>query len=274
MPTYDELRNETGAAAGMWNAEKQSASMKTLSLRLREFYQVPVGNIGSKGDNAPGHMRGAHRSRNWILNSVYCTNRTYTVTETPGNRSGGDGDWLAGLDITIPRDALIAACQRLDVAVRAGVLEKVTEWYGNKDGDLRVDGYDNIRNVVASSDSSHLWHLHLTFDRGRCGEDHTDVYEILTGVDMLPDERTWLKDLHYATFTADSAVRDPKSLAGKLERVETMLEQVLAKLNAPPPPEHLAAVAAAAKEGAEAGAPTHEELVAAATEGANQAEDS
>jgi hypothetical protein len=176
MPTYAELQQEP-----QWAAEFIPPNLRILVTRLQAFYDLGWTHIGCKGDNR--HLRGYHRSRNWILASDYCTNRTYSVSRTVGDRSGGNGDWLCALDATIPRAPLLAACQRLDAAVRAGKLEKLTEWYGNTDGDDRVDGYDNISNQVATSDDSHLWHLHLSFDRGRADEDHTDLYEILTGDD-------------------------------------------------------------------------------------------
>ena len=177
MPTYAELQQEV-----WWSREFQPPTLAELCRRLREHYNVGAIAIGSKGDN--NHLRGYHRSDAWIENSRYCTNRTYSVTETPGNRNPGNVDWLCAIDMTIPRTELVAACQRLDVAVRAGRLEKITEWYGNKDGDTRVDGYNNITNQVATSDASHLWHLHMSFDRGRAGENHSDLYAILTGADM------------------------------------------------------------------------------------------
>jgi hypothetical protein len=186
MPSYLEL-----AAEPWWRDEYIPPNLKILCERLQAFYGVGWTHIGCKGDN--NHLRGAHRSRAWIKKSIYCTDRLYTVSRTSGDRSGGDSNWLAGMDATIPNDKLIAACRRLDEAVRAGLLEKITEWYGNDDGDNRVDGYDNIANRVASSDASHLWHLHLTFDRGRANEDHTDVYEILTGDDMTPEQAKQLQ---------------------------------------------------------------------------------
>ena len=200
MPTYLELQQEAE-----WLAEIVPPSLKALALKLRAFYHVDASAIGSKGNNV--HLRGYHRSRNWIKNSRYCTNRTYSVTETLGNRSGGDGDWICAMDITIPRDQLISMCQRLDKAVRTGQLEKVTEWYGNKDGDEIVDGYNNIADRVARSDSSHLWHAHISFDRGRANEDHTDLYEILTGtgddfMSALTDAQQ--QDLYRRVMNVDS----------------------------------------------------------------------
>ncbi len=150
-------------------------------IAVRIHFALPAAAVGSRG-NPKTHFRGAHRSRNFIKNSPACTNRTYTVSRTPGDRSGGDGNWTAGVDITFAtRAELLTACRRLDAEVRAGRLEKVTEWYGNTNDDQRVDGYDNIANQVAESDDSHLWHLHITLDRGKVNWDHTDLLRVLTG---------------------------------------------------------------------------------------------
>jgi len=174
MPTYAQLQAET-----YWVAEFQPPSIASLCQRLRVFFKVGSNAIGSKGDN--NHLRGYHRSYAWVRNSAWSSNRTYSVTETAGNRNPGDVNWLCAVDMTVPADQLIPMCHRLDIAVRAGKLEKITEWYGNDDGDNRVDGYNNVANVVASSDDSHLWHLHLSFDRGRANENHDDLYAVLTG---------------------------------------------------------------------------------------------
>ncbi|MDP8971162.1 MAG: peptidoglycan-binding protein [Actinomycetota bacterium] len=39
------------------------------------------------------------------------------------------------------------------------------EFYGNADLDRQVEGWDFVFDVPASSDSSHLWHIHLSFRR-------------------------------------------------------------------------------------------------------------
>jgi hypothetical protein len=181
MPTYPQL------GAEVWfGREFQPPTLEALCEQLREFFGVGAIAIGSKGDN--NHVYGYHRSRAWILNSKYCTNRNYSVSETEGNRIGGNPNWLCAIDMTLPADQLIPMCQRLDAAVRSGQLEKVTEWYGNDDGDNRVDGYNNIADVVASSDASHLWHAHISLDRGRAGEDHSDLFAILTGQTPVEDD--------------------------------------------------------------------------------------
>lgn len=160
-------------------AEVTPAALRRLAVALRAHWTLPEGAIGMIGDIH--HLSGYHRSRDFVLHSPWCTNPTYSVTETVGNRTGGAGNWVAAIDVQIPREQLLAACRRLDTAVREGRLEKITEWYGNLNGDQKVDGYDNIRNRVATSDPSHLWHLHISLDRGRVNEDHTDIYNTLTG---------------------------------------------------------------------------------------------
>jgi hypothetical protein len=263
MATYAQLKREP-----WWDAEKQPATIKTLCDRIRARYGLAANAVGSKGDNAPGHMRGYHRSRAWLLNSIYCTNRLYSVVETEGNRSGGDDDWLAATDFTLPDSILLPMCRRLDAAVRAGRLEKITEWYGNVDGDTRVDGYNNIKDRVATSDSSHLWHLHLSFDRGRAGEDHTDLYDILTGDDMTPDQSKHFHFLVYRVLgmqTMQDPIRIPAApaygVSTAVEEPNLLARAVLAaggtvELS----DEDLAAIAAAAEAGAEAGAPTPAEI--------------
>lgn len=183
-----------------WQRETVPPSLARLGERLREHFEVPAVNVGFKGDE--DHRRGYHRSRQFLFESGYASNRRYSVTEH-GNRPGDGGDptWVCAMDVTLPHDELVAACRRLDVAVRAGRLEKVAEWYGNTGGDNRVDGYDNIVNAISSSDPSHLWHLHLSFLRSRAGEDHSDVYAVLTGTAEEED------DMDAKSFVA--LLRDP-----------------------------------------------------------------
>lgn len=182
-----------------WREEFVPPGLRALAISLRIFFGVDANSIGSKGDY--NHLRGYHRSRAWIKNSHWCTDRTYSVSRTPGDRSGGDSNWVTAMDIGgIPQSELMAMCKRLDEAVRAGRFEKITEWYGNINGDSRVDGYDNISNVLATSDSSHLTHLHLSFDRGRADENHTDLLAVLTGEDMTPIQAAQLEDCYSILF--------------------------------------------------------------------------
>lgn len=173
MATLEQLKSEP-----WWGREYIPPALGVLRGKLLAHWNIPGSWIGIRGDES--HLSGYHRSREWILNSRYCTNDTYSVSRTPGDRAGGDPRWVCGVDIKLPQAQLLVVCQRLDRTVRSGQLEKVTEWYGNINGDTRVDGYDNIANRLATSTVDHLQHLHISFDRGRAGDSHNDIYTILT----------------------------------------------------------------------------------------------
>lgn len=156
MPTYAQLQREAA-----WNAERTEPEMRAAVDQIRIGLGLPWANIGFKGDNL--HLNGAHRSQRWIQESQWCTNRTYTVDH---NLSWSLRDSIAGIDITPSSNTqMLLICRRLDLAARAGEIEELYEWYGNVDGDQIVDGWNNIENRVARSDSSHLWHLHMTIHR-------------------------------------------------------------------------------------------------------------
>jgi hypothetical protein len=183
MPTYAELQTET-----WWEREIIPDPLRALGERLCRAYGRPLAAAGTKGDNL--HLSGAHRSQEWILNSRYATSRSYTVQ--PG-LTGTEARYICGLDFNPGSTArMIEICSRLDRAVRVGGLEVVREWYGNLDGDTRVDGYNNILNRAATSDASHLWHLHATLDRRQVASTWmSQVGDVLlgqtTGGDMLPE---------------------------------------------------------------------------------------
>jgi len=182
MATLAQLQSEAA-----WRDEFTPPSLAALGVRLAAFFGVPLSNVGTRGNTA--HLSGYHRSRRWVRTSVYCVSRTYSVSRTPGDRAGGDSNAICALDFKPKTLAqLVAACRRLDEATRAGRLEKITEWYGTFNGE-KVVGFDNISNRAASSDPSHLWHGHLSFDRGRVDESHADVFEVLTGDDDMTPEQ-------------------------------------------------------------------------------------
>lgn len=174
MTTEREMREDE-----WYRRETTPIQLTRLAVRLSEHYDVPITNMGIRGNLV--HFKGYHRSRNFVLRSRHCTDGIYSVSRTDGDHNGGSADSVSAIDIQVPRAELLLMCKRLDKAVRAGILEKVTEWYGNTNGDDRVDGYDNISNRLATSDGSHLWHLHISFDRGHASDDHSDLFTILTG---------------------------------------------------------------------------------------------
>lgn len=231
MPSYEQLDDEAA-----WRAEFEPPALKALAAGCRAHWAGC--GVWIRGDN--NHDSGYHRSRRWIKESRFCDNRTYSVSRTAGDRSGGDSNWACGFDLgNLPQSELLAACQRLDAAIRAGLLEKVNEWYGNINGDQRVDGYDNIANRLASSDSSHLFHLHMGFDRGRADEDHSDVLAILTGEDMDTAitwnsgwmlQRALLEDADQIVIPANSALGATGASAPN--HIKRHLLEIKAKLTA------------------------------------------
>ncbi len=249
MPSYDQLANEAA-----WRAEVAAPALAALAARLRARY--PGAQVGLRGDNK--HLSGYHRSRRWIKESAHCKSRSYSVSRTSGDKSGGDSNWVCAMDLGgLSQSELHAVCKRLDAAVRAGRLEKVTEWYGNFGGDSRVDGFDNISNRLAASDDSHLWHLHMSFDRGRAGEDHSDLFAILTGDDDMSwtENLTAGKDAGGKTFPAKDWLIGTNMAAWLALTAVTaqgvLLERLLAASGIDPA--ELAQLRAAAEAGARAG---------------------
>lgn len=55
----------------------------------------------------------------------------------------------------------------------------LVEFYGQADTDRAVEGWDERDEHAATSDSSHLWHLHLSFIRSKCG-DFWGMWALLT----------------------------------------------------------------------------------------------
>lgn len=217
MPTYEQLNDEAA-----WRDEHAAPALTVLRRQL--LVRWPGAQVGIRGDN--DHLRGYHRSRRWIQTSVYCTNRTYSVSRTPGDQSGGDSNWACAMDLGgIAQADLHGVCRRLDAAVRAGRLEKITEWYGSFGDDDRVDGYDNISNRLATADSSHLWHLHMSFDRGRANEDHSDVAAVLIGDDQMNVLVKAVDDPKGKVFHSNGSVRwwipDEQTLADVIYLAQT-----------------------------------------------------
>lgn len=157
-----------------WTREVTTTELDWLADELCRRTGRPRTAAGTKGNEA--HNSGGHRSQEWILNSRFCDDRRYTVQVGLTNMQARH---IAGLDFT-PGSVtkMVEQCQRLMAAMKAGVLEEVREMYGNVDGDKVVDGWDNVRNRAATSDASHLWHWHLTFDR-RCLTDRALMQRII-----------------------------------------------------------------------------------------------
>lgn len=88
---------------------------------------------------------------------------------------------------------------RLDMVLR--------EFYGQDDNDRIVEGYDERHEELVSSDPSHLWHIHFSFIRSKCG-DFWAMWALLTVLmgwtvaqwrDSLEDDMQQTEKLAYKT---------------------------------------------------------------------------
>jgi len=150
--TYEELREEAA-----WNAETVPPNLAKLATAFGKFYGVDKVPIGVKGDNR--HLNGYHRSRRWIRESVHCTSRTYSVTETDGNKSGGDDNWVSGMDLVLGRARTMSVAHALTMATQHGAIRY-------------------IRQIIVERDP---WHVHMSFDRGHANDDHEKIFRVVTG---------------------------------------------------------------------------------------------
>ena len=152
MVTYLQLGSEQ-----VWHDQIVPPFMTGfLIVPLRNFYGLDANAVGAPGDN--NHLYGRHRSANWDRTSRYCTDRSYGTVDARDHQ--GDQDWYRAVDTGIQGDVLHAASHRMDAAVRAGELPEVAEWFGSFDGVNVVGWYEGH---PSSSDSSHLYHLHVGF---------------------------------------------------------------------------------------------------------------
>jgi hypothetical protein len=270
VPTYLELRAEP-----VWGAQYVPGNLDAVLIQpLRTFFNLGPAWIGAPGDN--NHLYGRHRSANWDRLSMYCTDRSYGTTDARDHR--GDQDWYRAVDVGITGQTLYDACRRVDTLVRAGQLPGLAEWFGTLDGRTVVGWFEGH---ASSSDDSHLRHLHLGPWNEFADDEATMrlLYDAITGVgdDMTPDQANkfeamvWRVDAIYANRPATVGgpyKGEPNRLYEKLAEIAAQADMSDAQYA-----QLLADVTAAAEAGAEAGAPSAEDLEQAAFEGAQRAED-
>ena len=151
MPTYAELETEA-----VYRAEYEPAALAAFNNRLRVHFGHDRTQTTSRGDNR--HLTGRHRSRAWVATSRFCTNRSYGTRD--GRDTRGPANALRATDVGLQGQALRDASARMDAAVRAGLLPEIAEWFGTVDGRTVIGWFEGH---ASSSDSSHLYHLHLGY---------------------------------------------------------------------------------------------------------------
>lgn len=132
--------------------------------------------------------------------SGYHNTRAANIANYPGNYSyaqytldrQGPDDKSAAIDFTFPNaqagnySTIAKYSSRLLASGRDLHDERgnyLREFYGNADNDKEVEGWDFQSVQVASSDSSHLWHIHLSFMRAYVNDPKAfdAVFSILKG---------------------------------------------------------------------------------------------
>jgi hypothetical protein len=213
MVSYAQLEDET-----WWDREIVTAELDWLGDALCAHYGRPRSAAGAKGDN--GHLRGAHRSQEWILSSAFCTSRTATV------QSGLTSDQLrhvAGHDFTpgvwgtdANRQLMVVHTRRLLYAAKAGRLKGVREFAGTLDA-RNPFGWNVARGAEVSFDASHVEHSHLTLDR-RMLRDRSvveNIFKIMIGEDDMNEAQA--QELHNLHETVKWEIRN--WTAGTLQAV-------------------------------------------------------
>jgi hypothetical protein len=126
---------------------------------------------GTKGDHK--HLKGAHRSNEFVEGSPLCTNRTYTFQS---GLTDAQERHIAAFDFTpgewgtpANRALMKTYTRRLRTAMLDGRLPGVRQVIGTLDGE-EVSG-TNADGSSFDADDSHLDHWHLTLDRRRCRDE-------------------------------------------------------------------------------------------------------
>lgn len=161
MPSYAQLQSEV-----WWDREVVTPELDWLGDELCRRGGRPRDAFGSKGND--GHLNGGHRSQEWIKNSRWCTNRSYTVQSgltTDQARHIAAGDYTPGAWGGSANHTLVAQqTRRLWDAAKRGDLTGVTQVEGTLDGHVTA-GLNVGSGATFRPDGSHLDHWHLTFDR-------------------------------------------------------------------------------------------------------------
>lgn len=123
--------------------------------------------------------RGYHNTRaNHLAGRDGGSPSDYSVTDTPLDLQG-PADKAAAIDINLESarlrsdfrniakysKRLLSAFQSRDARLFHDGKPVVREFFGNTDLDRDVEGWSLFRNRSATSDDTHLWHIHISFHR-------------------------------------------------------------------------------------------------------------
>lgn len=155
----------------------------------------PSSVLGGVYANKPGY----HNCRNNLPGS------DYSVCDRPPD-DGGPGDKAAALDWTFPEaqsgnyGRISKYMKRLLASGQDPNDHRLDGWrecYGNADTDSYVEGWDFRYACAVTSDSSHLWHIHLSESRDQASSyDNKDrMLSVLRGEDDVSAKDVWSYDI-------------------------------------------------------------------------------
>lgn len=138
--------------------------------RLEELY--PAGELGGfYADKSGFHNTGPHNKAKWPGN--------YSIRDKV-NQSGPGYTKSSAIDWTFPdaQSGHYGNIDKFSSRLLASMLDKADprldlilfEFYGQADSDRTVEGYNEYREEYVTSDSSHLWHIHMSFLRSKAGD--------------------------------------------------------------------------------------------------------
>lgn len=150
-----------------------------LWLRLQEL--EPKSELsGIYGDKPGFHNTGKRNQSKWpgnysvrdkINQSGPGMTHGSAIDWTFRDAQGGDYDTIIKYTSRLVKSALDKNDPRLDLIL--------FEFYGQSDHDLQVEGYNEYYEKLVTSDPSHLWHMHMSFIRSKCG-DFWGMWALLT----------------------------------------------------------------------------------------------
>lgn len=234
----------------------------------------------------------------YAFKSGYHATRKDNQNNWPNNYSikdqedlGGPSDKAAAIDWTFP-DAQAGHYATIDKyssrLLASGKdpndnrLDGWREFYGQSDSDTAVEGWDFRYVQAVSSDSSHLWHIHLSCDRDKVDSraNMDKLLEVLRGDDVAitdadvekfwkykvgspslslpPTEVQYLllagktAELKLSGVAAPTGIAEENTMAYMLSVVLTKLDDLSTKVDGIVAPNVDSAVATALREGADA----------------------
>lgn len=142
----------------------------------------PPGKLGGilakkKGYHATGQYNLDHYPTNYSIRDApdrtgpWWKSKASALDWTFPTAQAGDFTQIDKYTSRLMKSALDQADPRLDMVL--------VEFYGQADNDRAVEGYDERDEHAATSDPSHLWHIHLSFIRSECG-DFWGMWALLT----------------------------------------------------------------------------------------------